>query len=311
MDEILGEINPTIYIPKYGHTVTTLDIDEREIEFVAGMFPRGRVSAIVAESGIGKTWVLVASSLSVTSGIPFLPSDNYTTSSDQRVLVVDTEGRIRTFVQRIDLLGGDRQYYITPKSPLEIAVFSNPEDRETIELILQNEDIALMFIDSFAGFSSVDENTCQVLESLQWLSKLALKYDVAVVFTQLINKAELREGRITTKSVRGFSGIPQWAEIIWGLDTPTGDSSVKRLYQVKNNIEQKNPTDFIFELKDGGIVWKTQAVLPTKETRFKIMRENLEDSNIAIARKILELEPDTKLKSLEVWVAKNRAKIPV
>lgn len=297
------------YIPQYGHSLIMLDVEEKEVELLAGMYPRGKVSALVAEGGVGKTWTLVASSLSVTSGISFLPTENYEVADNKRVLLIDTEGRVKTFVRRIDLLGGSRTNYVTAKNPLEIPIFSNEEDRNTIELVVEHEKIDLVIIDSFAGFSNVDENTCQVLECLQWLSKIALKYNCAIVFTQLINKGELKEGRITTRSVRGFSGITQWCELIWALDCPTATDELKRLYQIKNNISKKDEKDYIFELKEEGLItWKdyTNQLKTKKRSRQEILRDNFQLSNIEIAKLIQENEPNLKLKSLEMWVSRNR-----
>jgi RecA-family ATPase len=275
------------------------------------MFPRGKITALVADSGVGKTWVLVAATLSITSNIPFLPNEEYDVTDDKKVLIIDTEGRIKTFVQRIDILKGSRDNYLCAKDPLEIAVFTNEQDRQSIELVIQHQKIDLVIIDSLAGFNSVDENTCQVLECLHWLSKIALKYNCAIVFTQLINKSELKDGRITNKSVRGFSGIIQWCQLVWGLDVPTGDDSLKRLYQVKNNLTEKDTRDYLFQLtKTNGIVWKTFDIgfnfKSKKEQRLSILKENADKSNIDIAKLIQEYEPQTKLKSLEIWVARNR-----
>lgn len=310
MQDIFEVVNKIDYKPQYGGSVVELvDEIEKDRVMIAGMFPKGAVSAVIAESGIGKTWVMAASSLSVTSGIPFLPTEDYEPIDNGRVLIIDTEGRILTFIKRVRELGGKIQYYITPRqNPREIAIYASPEDREAIELILKHEKPDLVIVDSFAGFSTVDENTNEVLASLQWMGALASKYDAAFVFTQLTNKSEQRGGRVTTKSIRGFSGIHQWAEIIWGLDVPTPDSTVKRLYQVKNNVGQISNADFIFELNESKIVWK-DGTTDKKQQRYKVIRENKKLSNIEIARKIMEVEPNCKLKSLEIWVARNRAKI--
>jgi hypothetical protein len=304
-----------IYTPEKSQPLMFLDLDVEQVDYVAGMYPRGKVSALVADAGIGKGWVLVASSLSITSGIPFLPKEGVKVTTTGKVLVIDTEGRIKTFVRRIDELGGDRTYYSTPKSPLEIAIFENKEDTQLIEEILSVEEIDLVIIDSFSGFSSVDENTCAVLPCLQWLATMALKYNVAIVFTQVINKGELHSNRITTKSVRGFSGIYQWVELMWALDIPSNDKTLKRLYQIKNNVEQQDTTDYIFKLDNSVITWvnHTDLVISTKtrtklDTRLEILNANTNLSGVEVAKLIQEKEPFTKLNTLIQWVSKERNK---
>jgi RecA-family ATPase len=309
VDEILEVDDKIPYVPQYGGSVSSLENEvEHDRVFIGGMFPKGVVSALIAESGIGKTWVMAGCSLSATSGIPFLPTEDYEPIDSGKVLIIDTEGRIVTFVKRVKALGGKTEYYITPrKNPKEIARYSNDADVADIELILEHEKPELIIIDSFAGFSTVDENTYQVNLSLQWMMDVASRYYTAVVFTQLTNKSEQRNGRITTKSIRGFSGIHQFAEIIWGLDCPSNDSTVKRLYEVKNNINQKSSVDYYFELNNSQITWK-DSELDSKQRRHKILKENLGLSNVDIARKIVAGEPNVKLKSIETWVGNNRPK---
>lgn len=62
--------------------------------------------------------------------------------------------------------------------------------------------------------------TCSVLPCMKWLVHLATTSKAAVVFTQLANKSETKDGRLTLKSVRGYSGIPQLPVAVWIIDTP-------------------------------------------------------------------------------------------
>jgi RecA-family ATPase len=290
----------------YAYEITMLDANISGSELLGGLFPRGKVSSLVAEGGVGKTFVLVASSLAVTSNQPFLPDSDST--NQLKVLLIDTEGRLREFVRRVDIFNGNRANYYTPKHPLEICTFSNETDRVVIEKTIVAKDIGLVIVDSFAGFSNVDENTNAVLPALQWLSSLALKYNTAIVFTQLVNKSENKNNRITTKSVRGFSGITQWCEMVWALDKPTADKTMRRLYQIKNNVTEEDPTDYLFKIQNNQILWQTTNNTTKHQRRFELMSNNPKLSNKEIAKLIQQEEPDMKLGSIEMWISRNRNK---
>jgi len=197
-----------------GYSLAKVSTEELEIEYIAGMFPKGKVSGLVGESGKGKGWVLPAVALTITDAKEFLPTEDYELKDTGRVLIIDTESRIKTYARRIKEMGGDLEKYMTASDPLSVLGFQNPDDRKLIEDVIEQDKPELVIVDSFAGFSAVDENSCQVLPSLKWFGELALKYNVALVFTQLVNKSNLQDGRLTTKSIRGFSGIYQFAEII-------------------------------------------------------------------------------------------------
>ena len=57
------------------------------------MFPVGRLSCLVGNGGVGKSFTLLLPSLSITDKRVFLPTDNYPLFDDKEVLVIDTENR--------------------------------------------------------------------------------------------------------------------------------------------------------------------------------------------------------------------------
>ncbi|MGG6266278.1 AAA family ATPase [Leptolyngbya sp. AN03gr2] len=295
---------------KVGHRLSDLVLNDVSVDYVAGMFPRGKVSALIGESGKGKSWVLPAAALTITAGKEFLPTDNYDLKSDRKVLIVDTEGRITAYAGRIQALGGTLENFIVPALASRILGF-NSTDRKLIESVIEENQPDFVIFDSFAGFSEVDENSYAVVPCLKWFIEIAAKYCVAVTFTQLANKSELKDGRLTMKSIRGFSGIPQFPEIIWAIDTPdNSDERKKRIYQIKNNIEQKDNDDYIFTLDQSVITFTGEKIedrKTKKAKRLEVLKANPNASDSEVAQLIREQhEPDAKLNSLAQWVRRER-----
>lgn len=290
-------------------------------EYVGGLFPVGKLSALVGDGGIGKSWSLVGSSLSVTSSKAFLPTSDfeYPISNDYKTLVCETEGRVASYHKRIKLLGGDTSKYYTPKSISEIPIFQNSDDRVCVTNFLsQNTDTRFMIVDSLSAFNLVDENSCEVLQCLSWLVEVAVRYQIAVVFSQLVNKKELDNNRLAKKNIRGFNGIPQMAEVIWAIDESPYNVKVKRLYQIKNNAEEQITEDFYYKLEQGSITWlekeiglsafqaKKTNTINKLEQRFQIFEANKELKTGEIAALLLEQEPDSNLNSLRQWVSNKK-----
>lgn len=308
-DSVLSlNVESQVMSPKIGHSLKNLNLDKEPVEYIAGMFPKAKVSALVGESGKGKGWILPSAALTITDAKPFLPIEDYELKNTGKVLIVDTEGRIRTYAQRIRELGGSLDNYLSPSDDLRVFGFQS-EDIELIEKVIEIDQTEFVIFDSFAGFSAVDENTCAVLPCLRWFTDIALKYKVAVTFTQLANKSELKDGRLTIKSMRGFSGIHQFPEIVWGIDTPdSNNDKLKRLYQLKNNIEQKDIEDYMFVLDKSTITFTGERIETQKSKmakRTEILEANADKKPSEIAKLIQEVEPNTSLNTLIQWVKRQ------
>jgi len=295
--------------PKRGYSLSDLCLNDTPVQYISGMFPRGKLSALVGESGKGKGWVLPAAALTIAASKEFLLTDNYELRSDGRVLLVDTEGRLKTYSQRIIELGGKLENFIVPEKSSRILGF-NSVTQKLIEDVIEVDQPELVIFDSFAGFSEVDENCYAVKPCLKWFVEIAERYNAAVVFTQLSNKSETKDGRLTIKSVRGFSGIHQFPEIIWAIDTPDkSDDRKKRLYQVKNNIDQKDNNDYVFILNESKITFTGEQIENQKtkiNKRLEILRLNPDKTGIEIVKLIRENEPESILNTINTWVIRRR-----
>lgn len=292
-----------------GYCMSLVQARMRPLEYIGGMFPKGKLSMLVADTGKGKSYCLIGASLALTSGISFLPTQDYQVRFDGKVLVTETEGRISAYDERIRLSGGNINHYFTAQPPFEIAVFSVEKDKQRIERTIADQGIELWIVDSFSGFSNVDENTCQVFPCLQWFVSIAQKYNVAVVVTHLVNKSE-KESRYTTRSVRGFSGITQFPELIWALDD-VGDTT-KRLYQIKNNIRGLPSPEYRYTVDpdNPGFNWVTVGEAP--KSKIQVRKQLLADNPDLTPRELAVLlhkqEPQTTLESLYQWAYKQSKK---
>ena len=300
---------------KEGTSLENIDYESENIEYVGGMFPKGRLSALVGDGACGKSFVAIAASLSITCNIPFLPKEDYELTDLGKVLIVETENRIKTYAERIVKLGGNRLKYCTAKDPFETLDFSVKDDLKAIERTIETDNIDLVIVDGLAGFSSVDENSSFITPCIKWLSFIAQKYNCAIVFTHFVNKGELINGKYHKKSLRGHSSIQQFPQIIWVVDVPdTEKDHIKRLYQIKNNTQQIDKNTYTFSLTEVDNKFKIEfidsiEVKTKKQIRESIFKQFQSTEDNVILEQLMLQEPEATKDSLIKWLKRRRDKI--
>lgn len=285
------------------------ELEKEEIIYIGGMFPVGRLSCLVGNGGVGKSFTLMLASLSVTDKRLFLPKDDYPLYDDKEVLVIDTENRSRSFYDRLILTEGDTSKYYVPKDFNESVVSTDTKDLDLIEELAKDEKTIMIIIDSLAGFNAgIEENSIESMISVKWLGHIAKKYNKAIVITHFLNKSEI-SGKINTENIRGHSSIQQFIELIWAIDKEKGSEKIKRLYQIKNNIEELDDTIYTFKLTEAEAHFITDIPsneLTGKQKRIKLYDENILKSDKEIATIIIEQEPTQQLNNILNWIKRRR-----
>lgn len=291
------------YMNKYS------ELEKEEIIYIGGMFPVGRLSCLVGNGGIGKSYTLMFSSLSVTDKRLFLPKDDYPLFDDREVLVIDTENRSRSFYERLVKVEADTTKYYVPKDFNDTVISTSEKDLELIEELAKDDKTIMIIIDSLAGFNAgIEENSIESMISVKWLGYIARKYNKAIVITHFLNKSEV-SNKITTGNIRGHSSIQQFIELIWAIDNEKGSEEIKRLYQIKNNIEKIDNTIYTFKLTEFEPQFITDITtneLSGKQRRIKLYDENITKSDKEIAAIILNEEPTQQLNNILNWIKRRR-----
>lgn len=291
---------------------TFRELTRTETYYVGGMFPVGYLSCLVGDGGVGKSFVMMLASMSITSGRRFLPTElEYPLYNDREVMVIDTENRARSFWERLTHLGGDDSKYYTPKNVLDTVAFTDANDILLIEQLAEDDKTDLIIVDSLAGFNpGVEENTTTASLPVKWLGHLAKKHNKAIVITHFLNKQD-RPDRISTDNMRGSSGIQQFCELIWAIDKIKDSDTVRRIYQIKNNITEIDRTVYTAKLVDGNFEFIEDIEaneLTGKQRRIKIFEDNIDSSDEMIAMLLLQEEPTQQYHNLLNWVRRRRNK---
>ncbi len=293
--------------------------EKNDIEYIGGMFPRGKLSAFIGDISAGKSTVLAAVSLTITDGDVFL--NDSVSKNNGKVLLINTDGSSDTFIKKISDFGGTSDNIILPKRDAfevsmssigshPISYFSKNYKDSIVDCIKEFEP-DLVLIDSLSGFIDVNENSSDIIQPLIWLAELAIHYDVAVVFTHVTNGREKEQERVTLNCVRGFAGILQIPVSVWAVES-LADGKERKLYQIKNNLGLLDNQEYIIVFGDSGVTFVDKMPienLTKAERRKNLFDANEDKSTTELIQLLQKKEPDTSHEAAKQAVARWRKTI--
>ena len=223
---------------------TNLDdsIAPRQKVFIAGLFPRGSVSAVVAAPGTGKTWFLqlLASNLSVGGSV----FDGFTEEEKPlKSLIFAGEAGPDLLFQRayethwqlnkenIVIVG------LVDAEKKNISLMLDKEDgRKHIEYFVEKNKPDIIFFDTFASFHNKNENKSDDMKPLiRFLSTLAEKYDMAVVLMHHTRKSPSKSKKkpLTLDDAIGSSVLIRLISVIIAIEAYSAGDTDEDYLSVK------------------------------------------------------------------------------
>lgn len=223
---------------KYSFSLTA-DLAKMSVSFV-GLFPKGHVSLVVGEPGIGKTWLMLGISKAIADGVQGLGSA--TPHRKGRVLVFAGETGIRLLANRLYAMGGVENLdnikvfssQFMADSGIDV-MMNTALGRENVAEAVREFKPDVVFIDTLISFMEAgkDESSqADMTDGIRGLSHIAQKYNCAVV---IIHHFRKRKGT--------------QAEFSRGIDEVIGSSAFTRLASVIIAVERKENTRWVKCLK--------------------------------------------------------------
>lgn len=202
-----------------------------------GWLPRGFVSMLVGDPGVGKSvtaldWVRI-----VTNGTEWpLEAEK---ASASNVVWIDTEASQQLLNIRSKRLGVDRSRVSIPVIDGDILAQVNvimPEHREQILSIIEAKKPSLLVLDSLSGSHNRGENRVEDIKPImEFFALVARDYDLSVLAIHHLRKGSPGESpEINLYRIRGSIAIPQFARSIISLENM--NEGTTKLRVIKSNL---------------------------------------------------------------------------
>lgn len=178
---------------------------------VENLFPRGGISIIGGDSGVGKSWLTLHLAQCVAFGLPFLGQFPVTPCG---VLVLDAESGPRLLQRRVKKLYSGLRYEegeLRADLPLDYlpkAVRFKPESVGKFADYLSREGIGLVIADPLVHFAGVEENSAEGMAGFfEVIREIASQSDSTFIFTHHSRKESKLASNAPGQMLRGSSAI--------------------------------------------------------------------------------------------------------
>lgn len=236
----------------------TIDISIQlpPLEEIAGLFPRGGLSFLIAKAGTGKSWLVqrIASDLSVGGEI----LAGYAYSEPRTSLILAGEAGHEMLIRR----GTSTRWPVDMNRLHVFDAFDN--EHEGLALDIDTKDGQrrlklltgalkpdLLFLDSLVAFHTTDENSSEKMRPVYgYLNALAREANIAVVASHHVTKSKRseRKVRMDQDDAIGSSMLNRFAAAIIGVEETGDENEIKTILVSSKKARHRKPKSFEFQL---------------------------------------------------------------
>ena len=252
-----GQLSPAAPV-----LVTVADVEREEVSWLwPGYIPKGRLTIIDGDPGVGKSWLTLAIAAAVTTGAPW-PGQVESREAANVLVLTAEDGIADTVRPRLEDMGADlrRVRVLTGVQDGEghQRHASLVDDLPVLDGVLAQGGYGLVIIDPLNAYlgTSLDTHRDAALRAvLTPLAQLAERWGVAVVCIRHLTKSP-RDRAI----YRGQGSIAYTAaaRVVHLVGVNPDDPTERVMTCIKNNLAPEPPS-LAFELTDGRFLWRGET----------------------------------------------------
>lgn len=217
--------------------------------------PKGFLSMVASEPGIGKSTLALRIAAAYTSGWDW-PDGTPFTDALGSVLWCETEsGEAMNLARARDWELPLRQFRNPLGDPFETVSLANPKHIDAIKSMAEEPDVKFIVLDSLTGAHHCNEkDSSDMFPLLKQLADIIRDTNKPMLITHHLRKAGAQDStEVTLDRVRGGTGIVQLTRAVWAIDRHNLlVPDQHRLHVIKSNLA-KYPPPLVMKITDTGI----------------------------------------------------------
>lgn len=224
-----------------------------------GWLPRGHVSVLAGQTGIGKSQAAIDIIRMSLAGGKW--PDGSPCEKLDAVMIVDTEGCQSVVTERLEKAGIPLDKVLLPFKPehaLSDILLNKPEHWARFEAAVRSSKVKLVVIDSMRGSHQGKEDGSDDMTLLMGkLQRLARDLDIAILVVHHLKKHQgMGRGRVTVDDVRGSGAICANARAVLCVEpVDLTDEYGTRAFRVLKSNLAAIPKALAFDIHESGIEW--------------------------------------------------------
>lgn len=238
--------------------------------------PLGRLTGLVGDPGVGKSWLSLAVASAVTRGVA-LPGQESPGDPGTVLLLTAEDGLADTVRPRCEDMGADLER-VTVLTAIRDAKGNERHpslltDIPAMESVLAGGGYKLVVLDPLNAYLGVNLDThrdAALRSALTPLAAMAERWGLAVLFVHHLNKGQ-RDRAIYR--LQGSIAVVAAARVVHLVGVNPDDESERVFTCIKNNLAPP-PSALAFEITEGRFLWRGESSV----TEAALLRGDEDDS---------------------------------
>jgi hypothetical protein len=255
-------------------SVGELREEHREIEWLwDGWVPRGRLTLLVAEPGVGKSALALHLTACAFGERPW-PDGTEPAPNPGPTLFCDTEGNQSQLLDRIgswDLSDEALVIWKQARMPFDL---QSDECLMRAERMIEELDCPMMIVDTLRGAFDGDENSSEVGRMLGQWQEMTSRTNTALVVVHHERKAQKGERGGDLNCVRGSSALTATPKCIIRLSRADRVEGRVRVKVIKSNLAPIKP-ELVMVQRDDGLHFALDDVAATPPLKTELAQRLL------------------------------------
>lgn len=246
-------------------TVELGDIEREKVEwFWPNRIPKGKLSLIVGDPEVGKSFFTMFLTAQVTQGRPWPDNPEHSTDKGKVIILTAEDGLADTIVPRVEDNGGDKSLVTSIQGVRyqdSVREFNIARDLEELErLVIRLEGVQLIIIDPLSAYLGTGKNIDTYKEKdvrsvLTPLARLAEKHKITILGVLHLNKNQDSGALYRVSGSLAFVAGPRSVWLIEREKRDGEDQSLRYFAKLKANLSI-NPETLAFKIEKGVVVFQ-------------------------------------------------------